>query len=255
MSKAIVKSCLRYLVAAALAASPTFLMAQEVCAIPAEVERPVALTPDYVNADKPTDYLALVLSWSPEHCEDQRNKPPAVRKKHAFQCFTGNRFEWVVHGLWPQNGAAKTSREHPRHCKVPDALPTEFVRQHLCMMPGGDLMQNEWQAHGTCGWPAAPDYLADIHRVYDALGRPTTVQMLGDGHGTNRLVNSTPANVKTAFLNLNAGLRAEHLRINVAGGNRLKEMWICLDKNLKPMACPAGGTPDQQKITVRTPYN
>ncbi|XDF37544.1 hypothetical protein RBH89_11020 [Paracidovorax avenae] len=61
---------------------------------------------DHANPNAPADYMALVLSWSPEHCESQRNKTGAAKDRHAFQCFSGNRFEWVVHGLWPQNGKA-----------------------------------------------------------------------------------------------------------------------------------------------------
>lgn len=245
----------RCLLALFLAGASALSIAQEICALPAKIEQPVPRKPDYVNADKPTDYLALVLSWSPQHCEEQRNQPSEIQKKHEFQCFSKNRFEWVVHGLWPQNGKAASNREHPRHCKTSDALHGDVVRQHLCMMPGAELMQNEWQAHGTCGWATSTAYFIDIQKAYSTLTRPTTDQMVGAGHGTNRLVDSSGAGVKAAFLKLNPSLSADNMRVNVAAGNRLKEIWVCLGKDLKPTACPPGGTPDKQAITVRTPHN
>ncbi|WP_209435929.1 ribonuclease T2 family protein [Paracidovorax oryzae] len=172
---------------------------------------------DHANPNAPTDYMALVLSWSPEHCESQRNKTGAAKERHAFQCFSGNRFEWVVHGLWPQNGKARSVDDHPRNCQpTPTALPTPLVRQYLCMMPGTDLMQNEWQAHGTCGWASADRYCADIQRVYGSLQRPTTAQMLPNGAsaGPNQLRDIRLADVKQAF-GLNRKLWAGNLRLNV----------------------------------------
>ncbi|TWO67786.1 ribonuclease [Caenimonas sedimenti] len=228
--------------------------AQEVCKIPVAIDVPAVRSPDYVNKDKPTDYMALVLSWSPQHCEGQRNQPEEVKKKHAHQCFSVNQFEWVVHGLWPQNAKASSNQDHPRHCNASAALPSDLLKQHLCMMPGVDLMQNEWQAHGTCGWSTGQAYFSDIQKVYGALKRPTTQDMVGSGHGPNRLIDSTARKVKASFLALNPSLEADQLRVNVASGNRLKEIWLCLDNQLKPAACPAGGTPDQQAISVRTPH-
>ena len=164
---------------ALLSAVPAAASAQEVCALPATIERASPKRVDYVNKDLPTDYLALVLSWSPEHCETQRNRPEGQRQKQSFQCFSGNRFEWVVHGLWPQNGQARSGRDHPRNCEAAGAVPASVLKQHLCMMPGVELMQNEWQAHGTCGWRSPERYFADIQAVYGTLHRPTVRDMAG----------------------------------------------------------------------------
>lgn len=228
--------------------------AQEVCAVPGTVTPSPPRPVDHANPNAPADYMALVLSWSPEHCESQRNKTGAAKDRHAFQCFSGNRFEWVVHGLWPQNGRARSVEDHPRNCQpTPSALSAPLLRQYLCMMPGTDLMQNEWQAHGTCGWASADRYFADIQRVYGALRRPTTAQMVPGGASAkpNQLLDARAADVKQAFLALNPELRAENLRVNVASGNRLKELWICLDKAMKLMGCPSGGMPDRQQIRIR----
>lgn len=243
------------LLALALAHAAGTGIAQEVCAVPASVEAPAPRRADYVNDDLPIDYHALVLSWSPQYCEGQRHRRGGGQKD-AFQCFSGNRFEWVVHGLWPQNGRASSGKQHPRHCQASGPLPVALVKRHLCMMPGADLMQNEWQAHGTCGWPTPERYFADIQKAYGSLRRPTTADMLGAAAnaGPNRLVETTAGDIKQAFLKLNPALPKDSLRVNVASGSRLKEIWVCLDKALKPMACPRGGAHDRQRVRVRTPH-
>jgi len=248
-------SCKSVLLALALAQAAGAAIAQEVCAVPASVEAPSPRRPDYVNDDLPVDYHALVLSWSPQYCEGQRNRRGGANRD-AFQCSSTNRFEWVVHGLWPQNGRASSGKDHPRHCQASGALPPTLLKRHLCMMPSADLMQNEWQAHGTCGWSTPDRYFADIDKVYSRLRRPTTADMLGAAAnaGPNRLVETSAGDIKQAFLKLNPSLPPDSLRVNVASGSRLKEVWVCLDKALKPMACPRGGTHDRQRVRVRTPH-
>ena len=124
------------------------VIAQERCALPGSLEPPQPLKQE--KQVRSTDYLALVLSWSPEHCESQRlllekakddDARANIKARNGFQCFSANRFEWVVHGLWPQNGKAKDGRDHPRHCEPSGALPVTLVRKHLCMMPGTVLTQ------------------------------------------------------------------------------------------------------------------
>ena len=235
--------------------------AQEKCALPGAVDSPQTL--EQKLQKRPTDYMALVLSWSPEHCESQRlllekaadeEGRAKIRAKQGFQCFSDNRFEWVVHGLWPQYGQAKNGSDHPRHCEPSDGLPATLVRKHLCMMPGGALMQNEWQAHGTCGWPTADSYFDEIQKLYAVLKRPTAVQMLGsDASGSNRLVEVKVSRVKQSFYDLNPTLPTGSVRVNVASGNLLKEIWVCLSKDKKVMACPSDGAPDQLTVRARTP--
>ena len=110
------------------------------------ITEPSVRQPDWQNPNVATDYLALVLSWSPEHCAQQTTT--AKRAKHAFHCQL-NRFEFVVHGLWPQSQQAQSAQDHPRHCESSGSLPVDLLKRHLCSVPGTDLMQNEW--HGDDG--------------------------------------------------------------------------------------------------------
>lgn len=226
--------------------------AQPSCSLPPVIQPPDARQADYRNPNHPTDYLALVLSWSPEHCAKQDT--PAKRAKHALQCSL-NRFEFVVHGLWPQNARATSSRDHPRHCKDSAPLGVDLLRRHLCSVPGTDLMQNEWQAHGTCHWPSAEAYFTSIEALLAEFKRPA-MEQFADAAARSSLARSSGARIKQAFVAANPGrLRRENLRVSVESGNRLKEVWICLSAQEPPtaVACPPGGTPDGQAVSVRAP--
>ena len=194
--------------------------------------------------DLPTDYLALVLSWSPEHCETQRNRPEGQRQKQSFQCFSGNRFEWVVHGLWPQNSQARSGRDHPRNCEAAGAVPASVLKQHLCMMPGVELMQNEWQAHGTCGWRSPERYFADIQAVYGTLHRPTVRDMAGKSADLSPTACSTPRRGRQAGLPAAQPDAAGRQPARQRGLEQPAQGIVGLPgQDLKPMACRRAGRP------------
>jgi ribonuclease T2 len=210
------------------------------CTLPPNVERPAVRGPDHRNAVR-TDYLMLVLSWSPAFCAEQDTD--AERRRHAFQCSL-NDFGFVVHGLWPQSERAQSWRDHPRHCRGSDPLPAALVRRHLCTVPGGELMQNEWQAHGTCHWSRAEDYFAAIEALWTQYRRPAPRDMPRE---------ATAGDIKQSFVALNPGtLKREHLQVTVASGNRLRDVRICLTAGERPAprACPRGGTPDGQRVRI-----
>jgi ribonuclease T2 len=223
------------------------------CRLPDKLSLPTAKDPDVVNK-LPTAYLALVLSWSPEFCASQQSEQE--RTKHRFQC-RDNTFEFVVHGLWPQAKGGTGKKDNPRHCKSSGPLPEALLRKHLCTVPGEALMQNEWQAHGTCmpGVTTPDEYFQAIETAWATFARPTLGQLAGKPmQGAS--AQTTPATIKKAFVDANPGrLAATAMQVRVRGGNRLSEVWICLDKAdvTKSVDCPKGGTPDQQKITIVAP--
>ncbi|NRF72231.1 endonuclease [Aquincola sp. S2] len=220
--------------------------------MPQTIKEPAVRQPDWRNPDVSTDYLALVLSWSPEHCAQQTSS--AQRAKHAYQCQLNN-FEFVVHGLWPQSQQAHSAQDHPRHCKTSGPLPVDLLKRHLCSVPGTDLMQNEWQAHGTCAWDDAPAYFNTIESLLGQIKRPAFAAMAAGGAAAGT-ASVTSGKIKQAFVDQNPGkLARNNVRVSVASGNRLKEIWICLSSggNPQPIACPAGGTPDGQQVKVRAP--
>jgi ribonuclease T2 len=209
------------------------------CRLPSNIEAPAVRGPDHRNTTR-TDYLMLVLSWSPAFCAELN---ASSSRRHAVQCSL-NDFGFVVHGLWPQNERARSWRDHPRHCRSSDALPVTLVRRHLCTVPGAELMQNEWQAHGTCHWSRAEDYFASIESLWSQLRRPAMKDLSQE---------ATAGDIKRAFVSLNAGrLKTEHLQVTVASGNWLRDVRICLTVDARPVprACPRGGTPDDRRVRI-----
>jgi hypothetical protein len=64
------------------------------CRLPSSIEAPAVRGPDHRNTTR-TDYLMLVLSWSPAFCAELN---PSSARRHAVQCSL-NDFGFVVHGL------------------------------------------------------------------------------------------------------------------------------------------------------------
>jgi ribonuclease I len=86
------------------------------------------------------DYYMLALSWSPTYCAS-----PAGRDD-AHQCGLGRRYDFVVHGLWPQyrNG-------WPQYCDSDARLSDALVDAMLDIMP-----RAAWSGtSGTSTGPAA----------------------------------------------------------------------------------------------------
>lgn len=206
------------------------------CAIPKDI-RPARSQPPpahEVAKGVPTASYMLALTWSPEWCRTRANARDA-----KVQC-RDNRFGFVVHGLWP-NGAG---RNHPRYCGPAPALSVATVRANLCMTPSPQLLQNEWAAHGTCGWAAPEPYFAKAAELWRAIQPPSLVFPAG------RTV--TAGDVRSAFTARNPHLRRDALFLKVGDGNRLQEVRICYDLRFKPTRCASGvGAPDHVRIRIQ----
>src|SRR5262249_39557206 len=120
-------------------------IAAQTCTIPAQAPATRDTRVDFRNPAM-TDYYALSLSWSPAFCAQSGG---AARSR--FQC-VDNSFGFVVHGLWAQSAAARGNRDHPRFCKMPEVLPGSLTRRYMCIMPDAQLIQDEWNKHGSCGF-------------------------------------------------------------------------------------------------------
>lgn len=226
---------------------PAFGQSASSCQIPDAIPAPQLRDAEDANPNVATDFYSLVLSWSPQHCEDKASTT-AGKSKHAFQCELNN-FEFVVHGLWPQSDLGKGKQGQPRHCKVPASpLPASLIRQHICTVPGAYLMQNEWQAHGTCAWDTPEAYFERIETEFARFARPSYRNFVDvDGR-------TTSGAIKQAFADANVGkLRSDQVSVFVGKKNRLTEIWICLDKSFNPQTCPSAGTPDAQRLNVEPP--
>lgn len=193
------------------------------CAIPRHVARPL---PDNPTPSQPQRNLAigsytLALTWSPEYCRTRQNST-----EDRFQCGSGNRFGFTLHGLWPDGYGAKW----PQYCRPARILPQSTIRANLCATPSAQLIQHEWAKHGTCMTTRPETYFAEARAHYTKIRYP-------DMDALSRLPNLTVAQFSHAFAAANPGLTPAMFRVTGARG-WLDEVWICMNRQRKWTRCP-----------------
>jgi ribonuclease T2 len=167
-------------------------------------------------------YYVLSLSWSPAFC---------LASPGAAECSGPRRFGFIVHGLWPQN-------EHgwPEHCDVHRQVPDEVVHGIVDLMPAPGLVYHEWAAHGTCSGLEPAQFFALVRRAYASVAIPQELSRPSQG-----TIEQSPAAVAGAFLHASPRLAAQSVVVTCSGQStpRLREVRICLDRDLTPRACSA----------------
>ena len=176
-------------------------------------------------------YYLLSLSWSPAFC---------LSSPGAAECGGPRRFGFIVHGLWPQN-----EQGWPENCDVHRAVPDELVREMADIMPARGLLYHEWSAHGTCSGLEPADYFALVRRAYGGVAIP------GELAAPTRALEQSPAALAGAFLRANPRLAAGSVVVTCSGQDapRLREVHVCLDRDLAPRACSA----DALRAACRAP--
>jgi ribonuclease T2 len=167
------------------------------------------------------DYYMLSLSWSPAFC---LNSPGAA------ECGGSRRYGFIVHGLWPQN-----ERGWPQYCNVHVPVPDEVVQGIMDIMPARQLVYHEWSAHGTCSGLDPVAFFALVRRAY------ASVQMPAQLSTASQPVEQSPDSVAAAFAAANKALAEQSIVVTCSGQSvpRLREVHICLDRDLKSRACSA----------------
>ena len=132
-------------------------------------------------------------------------------------------FGWIVHGLWSQNEQARRVSDHLRFCQgdLPK-LPQELIEQYLPEMPGANLIQGEWEKHGSCMFNNAQDYLEKIKNLYRTLKLPNYEL------SRNELFTWIKKN--------NPQLKGRYL------GAARNELFICYGLDWQPIDCPRNRT-------------
>lgn len=177
----------------------------------------VALMPAHAVEPQPFDYWLLALSWSPEYCATEaRPEDP--------QCST-RRYGYIVHGLWPQH-----ERGYPGNCPRPARLPQSWINRMLPLMPSPRLIQHEWNKHGACtGWPINR-YFETLERAHQGTKIPPAHQNLG------RYLSTTRPEIEKLWIGQNPGHRPDSIAVQCSG-QYLREVRLCLDKDLRPRSC------------------
>lgn len=232
----------KLLVALLLFAAPGTALAQaNQCRLPAIIARPHVEGPTADDPKRilPIGYYTLAVSWTPQYCKTSRG---GIRD--AFQCRSDNNFAFTLHGLWPDG----YGREWPQYCKPSGLLPRKVIRDHLCATPSVQLIQHEWEKHGTC-MPTTPTrFFALSRQLYSALRYPDMAALA-------QRPTLSAGEFRAAFAARNKGMVADGLRLNVTRDGALSEVWICMNRKYRYIACPEqqGGVADRAQLRIEPP--
>jgi len=165
-------------------------------------------------------YYLLSLSWSPAYC---------LSSPGAAECNGPRRFGFIVHGLWPQNETG-----WPENCDVHTLVPDSVVSGISDLMPARGLVYHEWKAHGTCSGLDPAEFFALVRRAHSSISVPSA-------YSSTPAIEESPAAVAAAFLSANPRLMEASIVVTCSGQGapRLREVHICLDRELNPRACSA----------------
>lgn len=124
-------------------------------------------------------------------------------------------------------------------------VPEDVVRGILDLMPARGLVYHEWSAHGTCSGLGAAEYFALVRRAYGSVAIPGTLS------NPTRAVLRSPADITESFFHANPRLPAKSVVVTCTGQGapRLREVRVCLDRDLAPRACSA----DALRAACRAP--
>jgi ribonuclease T2 len=166
-------------------------------------------------------YYVLSLSWSPAFC---------LSSPDEAQCDGSRRYGFIVHGLWPQNETG-----WPEHCDVHRAVSDDVVQGIADLMPARGLVYHEWAAHGTCSGLEPAEYFTLVRRAFARVAIPRELS------NPTQAIEQTPGSVMAAFLHANPRFPAQSVLVTCGGQGtpRLREVRVCLDRDLAARACSA----------------
>ncbi|HET8547133.1 MAG TPA: ribonuclease T2 [Bryobacteraceae bacterium] len=163
------------------------------------------------------DYYVFSLSWSPEYCAGGNS---------SEQCTGNRRYEFVVHGLWPQDERGG----YPSNCAGTRQVPRRIIDEMIEIMPSAQLIRHEWQKHGTCSGLSQQDYFQRVQDAYVLVRIPNRFRQ------PLRQVETTATDVKREFTNANPGFS-----FTVAcRGRFIREVRTCMDRDLAARGCGTG---------------
>ena len=179
----------------------------------------------------------LAISWSPQYCAS-RTTSPADHLQCGGQM---GQFGFTLHGLWPDG----PGEQWPQYCKSTRLVSEKVVRENLCSTPSVQLIQHEWEKHGTCIAKKPADYFAKSEPLYRALKYPDMAAMRGKP--------VTAQAFQQAMAAANPGMKPDQMRLSVSKDGWLEEVWFCLDKGLNYQSCAAnqGGQGPVDRIRIR----
>jgi len=164
------------------------------------------------------DYYLLSLSWAPNFCASHPSD-------HSSECTAGNHTAFVLHGLWPQSNSGAP----PMSCAPASPVAKDIVDHMLQFIPTRNLIQHEWEKHGTCSGLQAADYFAKLEQAFKS------VQVPHDYPDLKQNQKFSVEDVESSFATTNHAPK-DAFRISCHAGD-LVGLEVCLNKDLKYQAC------------------
>lgn len=176
------------------------------------------------------DYYALVLSWSPTHCAEASDDEMQCNRRD------GRRFNFVLHGLWPQY-----ERGYPQDCRTPRRpfVPQPLIDSMLDIMPSTGLVIHEYRKHGVCSGLPADQYFSLARKLFKSIRIPD------DFKNPFEQQSIAPRDLASALTRANPQLKSENFAI-ACSGSKLQEVRICFSK--EGTLRPCGRNEDQRKL-------
>ena len=183
----------------------------------------------------PIGSYTLALTWAPQYCRETAGEPSA-----RFQCGSGNRFGFTLHGLWPDG----RGKQWPQYCAPAAILSPATIRANLCATPSAQLLQHEYAKHGTCMGVPAQQYFARATELYARIRYP-------DMNALSRRRGLTAGQVAAAIARANRGMTPDMMRVTGTRG-WLDELWLCMDTRFAFTRCKAnqGGLQPSTPIKI-----
>ena len=213
--------------------------AKKACEIPEHLPRPRLEGPSIREPRRllPIGGYTLAMTWTPQRCANRMTNP-----RDQIQCNgAAGDFGFTLHGLWPDG----EGEQWPQYCTPTVLVPDKVIREQLCSTPSVQLIQQEWERHGTCMAKTPEEYFGKARGLFSAIRFPEMKEYRGKAVRVDAL--------KQAVAAANEGMRPDQLRLKVSRDGWLEEVMVCLDKNLQRETCPAfkRAAPDDQVIGIR----
>ncbi|MFN0101966.1 MAG: ribonuclease T2 family protein [Bryobacteraceae bacterium] len=165
------------------------------------------------------DFYLLSLSWSPQYCSS------AAGERDKTQCGGQRRYEFVLHGLWPQY-----DRGWPQFCSSLQTLSNALVEKTMDIMPSRRLIRHEWEKHGACAGLSPAEYFAKARAAFDSVRIPVGLQSPPNARTV------APLRIRDEIVAANPGLVKEAVTVSCTG-RFLTEVRVCVGKDLKARTC------------------
>jgi ribonuclease T2 len=167
------------------------------------------------------DFYVLALSWSPSYCDSAGNRADPA------QCRAQKPLSFIVHGLWPQY-----DKGFPADCAYnAPRVAEQTIRELRDVMPSRGLVIHQWRKHGTCSGLSPDQYFALVRKAFERIKIPPQFSQ------ATQWQSISPPEVENAFRVSNPGLEGDMIAVTCDRRN-LREVRICLSKDLQFRACP-----------------